>query len=149
MCEKLTKIYFKIKTMMNFKECLYYEMLKYKNNDIKYDETIYGLLQFIRSKTALSLLMIKEIYVTFSSSPAKTYINVYTIKLGYNNNYYDDILIKISKSYKIKINLNNPLIYYINKHLINHLKHIQIGVIKPKKIDVFPINTIYSFEILK
>lgn len=128
----------------NFKHCYDYE--KHYKHTIPFNETIYGLLTYYRSVTPWALSMIKEIYITFSSCPTRHYLNIYSFKIVYNNIF--ESIIKIPKYYTIKINLHNPLIYFLNKHKINHKKHLQIGVLKYKYINDLPYNTIYSFEIL-
>ena len=93
--------------MISFNECLNCE-LKNKSNDFKSNESIYGLLYLIKTKSPLALSMIKEINITFTSSPSKPYINIYSIKPIYHKTNYSP-LPKIPKIIKPKLYYNDPL----------------------------------------
>lgn len=133
-----------LENTLRFQDCINYE----KDYKIPKYESIYGLIEVIKTKSPLSNKMLKEIRVTFSYSTFLHKLNIYSIQPVYNKIDYSPV-IKIPKRIKQKLDLNNPILYYINKQYINHKKHLQVAVIKPKHLNENPLNTIYSIEIIK
>lgn len=135
--------------MYSFNDYLKYEFKNQSNNcKSQQNESLYGLICLIKTKTPLSLSMLKGIIITFTSSPSNSYINIYSIKPIFKNTTYSP-LIKIPKIIKHKIYYNDPLLEFKNRNLINHTKHLQLAMIKPMLIPNNGYNPIYSIEILQ